>query len=181
MEFLETELNGAVLIKPDVYGDSRGFFMESYNREKFVKGGIETVFLQDNYSKSETMYTLRGLHFQRPPFAQAKLIRVNIGSVYDVIVDLRKDSPTYRKWQGFTLSDENFLMLYVPEGFAHGFVTLEKGVHFQYKVSNFYSKEHDSGIRYDDPEFNIDWPAQDFLLSEKDRQLPYFTDIPGYF
>jgi len=177
MEFAKTVLKDAWLIKPKVFKDKRGFFLESFSQKEFEKKGIEINFVQDNHSLSVKKGVLRGLHFQRPPFAQTKLVRVTKGSVYDVIVDLRKNSPTYGKWKGFELSAKNFLMLLVPKGFAHGFVTLEDNTEFIYKCDEFYHPEADSGIIWNDPTLNIDWPVKNPLLSEKDAKLKFFKDI----
>jgi dTDP-4-dehydrorhamnose 3,5-epimerase len=174
MNFQSTEINGLILITPKVFKDPRGFFLESYSDRTFRNAGITTVFVQDNHSRSEPVGVLRGLHFQKPPFAQTKLIRVVQGAIYDVAVDLRKSSPTFGKWQGFELTSKNFNMLLVPQGFAHGFCTIEPGTEVQYKVDNFYSPEHDSGIIWNDPDLNIPWPVKDPVLSAKDAVLPSF-------
>lgn len=176
MEFITTDIADLVRIKPDVFGDHRGFFLESYTREKFEKGGISTVFIQDNHSCSNEVGVLRGLHFQKPPFAQSKLIRVTQGRIFDVAVDLRKNSPTFGKWLGFELGAENFEMLFVPAGFAHGFCTLEPQTHVQYKVDALYSPLHDSGIIWNDPDIAVNWPVSDPVLSKKDAELPRLCD-----
>ncbi|MDZ7611642.1 MAG: dTDP-4-dehydrorhamnose 3,5-epimerase [Candidatus Moranbacteria bacterium] len=181
MEFQETKLKDVKLIKPQVFGDHRGFFLESYSKKKFQEVGIENEFVQDNHSKSEKKGVLRGLHFQKPPHAQAKLVRVTKGSVYDVIVDLRKNSPTYGRWQGFELSEKNFLMLFVPKGFAHAFCTLEPETEFLYKVDDFYAPECDSGIVWNDPGLAIEWPVEDPILSEKDQELPAWKKLENPF
>jgi dTDP-4-dehydrorhamnose 3,5-epimerase len=181
MEFVETSLKGAYLIKPKVFRDERGFFVESWNEKVFAENGIDAKFVQDNHSMSANMGVLRGLHFQLPPNAQAKLVRVTRGKVYDVIVDLRKDSPTYGKWESFELSADNFNMLFVPRGFAHAFLTLEDNTEFMYKVDNFYAPESDSGIIWNDPDLNIDWPIKEPTLSEKDGKLQYFKDFESPF
>jgi len=181
MEFVETSLKGAYLIKPKVFRDERGFFVESWNEKVFAENGIDAKFVQDNHSMSANMGVLRGLHFQLPPNAKAKLVRVTRGKVYDVIVDLRKDSPTYGKWESFELSADNFNMLFVPRGFAHAFLTLEDNTEFMYKVDNFYAPESDSGIIWNDPDLNIDWPIKEPTLSEKDGKLQYFKDFESPF
>ena len=181
MEFVETSLKGAYLIKPKVFRDERGFFVESWNEKVFAENGIDAKFVQDNHSMSANMGVLRGLHFQLPPNAQAKLVRVTRGKVYDVIVDLRKDSQTYGKWESFELSADNFNMLFVPRGFAHAFLTLEDNTEFMYKVDNFYAPESDSGIIWNDPDLNIDWPIKEPTLSEKDGKLQYFKDFESPF
>src|SRR3989339_125234 len=177
MEFIETTLPGAYLIKPKVFRDERGFFVESWNEKVFAENGIDAKFVQDNHSLSVKKGVLRGLHFQKPPNAQAKLVRVTRGKVYDVIVDLRKHSPTFGKWEGFELSGENFQMLFIPRGFAHAYCTLEDNTEFMYKVDGFYAPESDSGIIWNDPTLNINWPIKNQTLSEKDSKLQYFKDF----
>ncbi|MBN2037755.1 MAG: dTDP-4-dehydrorhamnose 3,5-epimerase [Chitinispirillaceae bacterium] len=181
MEFSPATLSGVILVKPDVHGDHRGFFVESYARDKFAQGGIETVFVQDNHSRSVQKGVVRGLHFQMPPFAQHKLVRVTAGSVFDVVVDLRKGSPTFGKWEGFELSAKNFLMLFVPAGFAHGFCTLAENCEVQYKVDVPYSAAHDSGIRWDDPDIGIRWPVEYPVLSKKDGELGSLKELYSPF
>ncbi len=178
MEFIDTQLEGVFLVKPRVFQDERGYFLESYSQKEFEKKEIEANFVQDNFSFSWKQGTLRGLHFQLPPFSQAKLVRVTRGKVWDVVVDLRKNSPTFGQWQGFELSQENFLMLFVPRGFAHGFCTLEDEVDFCYKVDNFYNAQSDGGIVWNDPDLAIDWPLKNqLILSEKDKNLPRWKDF----
>lgn len=176
-----TKLKDLLIIVPDVFGDNRGWFTESYNKQKYQALGIDVDFVQDNHSYSKEIGTLRGLHFQTGPFAQSKLVRCVRGKLVDVCVDLRKESPTYLQWDAIELSEENKLQLFVPKGFAHGFVTLTEDVEIMYKVDAFYSKEHDSGIRFDDSEINIDWsrilPNIEFILSEKDKQLNNLKDL----
>jgi len=181
MEFQKTSLKGAFLIKPKVFQDERGFFLESYSKKKFLDFGIGADFVQDNHSLSVTKGVLRGLHFQNPGDTQAKLVRVTKGAVYDVIVDLRKDSETFGKWEGFELTANNFFMLYVPRGFAHGFVTLEDYTEFQYKCDNFYNPRSESGIIWNDPDLKIFWPIENPILSEKDKKLPLFKDFKSPF
>lgn len=181
MEFIKTSLKGAILIKPQVFSDVRGFFMESYSKKIFEENGITSDFVQDNHSMSAKKGVLRGLHFQNPPHAQAKLVRVTKGKVYDAIIDLRKESETFGKWEGFELSAENFFMLFVPRGFAHGFITLEDNTEFQYKCDNFYNKESEKGIIWNDPDLNISWPVENPILSEKDKTLPKFKDLKSPF
>lgn len=183
MKVYETSLTDAKLIETDVFGDHRGFFTESYSKEKFINAGITYDFIQDNHSLSIEPGVLRGLHFQLPPKAQTKLIRATTGVIYDVIVDIRKDSPTYKKWEGFILSEHNHRQLLVPKGFAHGFVTLTPNCNVQYKVDEEYSKEHDSGIAYNDETFGIDWPISlgNAILSEKDKQLVLFSEFENPF
>jgi dTDP-4-dehydrorhamnose 3,5-epimerase len=181
MEFIETSLKGAYIIKPKVFQDERGFFVESYSEKVFAENRIDAKFVQDNHSLSVKKGVLRGLHFQLPPNEQAKLVRVTRGKVYDVVVDIRKNSPTYGKWEGVELSAENFKMLFVPRGFAHAFLTLEDNTEFMYKVDNFYAPESDSGIIWDDPDLAIDWPIKDPFLSEKDSKLQKFKDFDSPF
>lgn len=177
MEFIPTKLGGAWLIKPQIFQDERGFFLESYSQRVFEEKGLKVNFVQDNHSMSVKKGVLRGIHFQKPPYAQAKLVRVIKGSVYDVIVDLRKDSPTFGQWEGFTLSADNFQILLVPRGFGHAFCTLEDNTEFLYKTDNFYAPEADAGIIWSDPTLKINWPVADLILSEKDKALPYFKDF----
>jgi dTDP-4-dehydrorhamnose 3,5-epimerase len=172
MKITHTEIPGLVLIEPEVHGDARGFFFESYNAGEFRKHGLNHVFVQDNHSMSVQAGVLRGLHYQLNPRAQTKLVRVTAGAVFDVVLDIRKGSPTYGKWQSFILSAENKLQLLVPKGCAHGFCTLEPNTEVQYKVDEFYSPEHDRGIAWNDPALGIDWPCKDPILSEKDRKHP---------
>jgi len=176
MKVTKTEIEGLVVIDPDCYGDHRGWFMETYNEAKMKENGIDVVFVQDNHSKSLVKGTLRGLHFQNNPMGQTKLVRCTKGVMLDVAVDLRKDSPTYKKWFSIELTEENKKQLFIPQGFAHGFLTLSDDVEVQYKVDNLYSKEHDRGIRYNDPEIGIDWGDIDPVLSEKDMTSPMLKD-----
>jgi dTDP-4-dehydrorhamnose 3,5-epimerase len=164
-------------VKPKVFRDERGFFLEFYSEKIFKENRINANFVQDNHSLSVSKGVLRGLHFQLPPDEQAKLLRVVRGKIFDVIVDLRKNSPTFKQWQGFELSAENFEMIYVPRGFAHGFVTLEENVEIIYKVDNFYSAESDSGIIWNDPDLAIKWPVENPVLSEKDGKQQKFKDF----
>jgi dTDP-4-dehydrorhamnose 3,5-epimerase len=181
MEFKKTTLESAYLIKPDVFSDERGFFLESYSKKKFEENRINADFIQDNHSISVKPGVLRGLHFQNPPYAQSKLVRVTKGKVYDVILDLRKDSSTFGKWEGFELSAENFSMLFVPKGFAHGFQTLEPNTEFLYKCDELYHPESEGGIIWNDPDLNITWPIKDPILSEKDQKHPAFKNFNSPF
>lgn len=181
MEFIKTKFEDAYIITPQVFGDARGFFLESYSQKEFGVNGIKNIFVQDNHSLSVKKGVLRGLHFQKPPFAQAKLIRVTRGKVYDVILDLRQDSETFGQWEGFELSAENFQMLFVPRGFAHSFLTLEDETEFQYRCDEFYHPEADSGIIWNDPNLKIDWPIEKPILSEKDKSLGLFKDLNSPF
>lgn len=164
------------LIEPDVFEDARGFFTESYNREKFASLGVDVEFVQDNHSYSAAAGTVRGLHYQLEPAAQTKLVRVVQGAIYDVVVDIRRQSPTFGRWVGVILSADNHRQLYVPKGFAHGFCTLVPHTHVMYKVDSYYSPEHDRGIRWDDPELGIPWPTTKAVLSEKDAKHPSFRE-----
>jgi len=175
MEFQETKFEGVYEMFPKVFGDERGYFFESFNQSLFEKYVPNTKFVQDNQSFS-TAGVLRGLHFQKPPYAQGKLVRVLKGKVLDVIVDLRKDSKTYGEWDTFELSLEKHNMLYVAEGFAHGFVTLEDAI-FAYKCTNIYNKESEGGIIWNDPNLKIDWGIEKPLVSEKDQALPTLSEL----
>lgn len=177
MKKIETNLPGVWLIEPQVFGDHRGYFMETYSTAAFAVLGIDTVFVQDNQSFTAQKGTLRGIHFQNAPMAQAKLVRVTRGAVMDVAVDLRKGSPTYLKWQAVELSSKNKRMLYIPRGFGHGFKTLTDNVEFCYKVDNHYGKEYDRGICFNDPAIGVDWgEVAETLLSQKDRTSPLLRD-----
>ncbi|MDD5673318.1 MAG: dTDP-4-dehydrorhamnose 3,5-epimerase [Chitinivibrionales bacterium] len=181
MEFTKTNLEGVWRITPKVFQDQRGFFLESYSRLAFEKHGIQADFVQDNHSCSSETGVLRGLHFQNPPVAQSKLVRVIHGAVYDVVVDLRKASPTFGKWLGTELSEENFTMLFVPKGFAHGFCTLRPNTEFLYKVDEFYKPESESGIIYNDPDLAITWPVTTAILSNRDKQFGRLRDLASPF
>lgn len=181
MEFKKTNLKGAYFLKAEVFQDERGFFLESFSEKVFAENGVNVKFVQDNHSMSLKKGVLRGLHFQVPPNEQAKLVRVTRGKVFDAIVDLRKESPTFGKWEGFELSAAGFEMLFIPRGFAHGYCTLEDNTEFMYKVDNFYAPESDSGIIWNDPTLNISWPVKNPILSEKDSKLQYFKDFISPF
>ncbi|BFH71110.1 dTDP-4-dehydrorhamnose 3,5-epimerase [Paenibacillus dendritiformis] len=165
-------LSGAYVIEPVLHGDRRGFFMESYNEEKLKEQGISFNFIQDNQSLSAEAGVIRGLHYQLNPKAQTKLVRVISGAIYDVIVDIRKNSPTLGQWVGVILSEHNHRQLLVPKGFAHGFCTLVPDTQVLYKVDEYYSPEHDRGILWNDPALNIDWPTSNPILSDKDKIHP---------
>jgi dTDP-4-dehydrorhamnose 3,5-epimerase len=180
MKIIETPLKGLYVIEPKVFKDERGYFYESYNQKMFQNAGITDIFVQDNQSFSQKN-VVRGLHFQSPPFAQAKLVRVIKGAVLDVVVDIRKNSPTYGKHYAIELTEENFLMLYIPIGFAHGFATLEDNTIFAYKCSNFYNKEFEDTILWNDPDLNINWNIQNPILSEKDKKGKLFRDFISPF
>lgn len=177
-KFTQTEIEGVYIIEPTVFGDHRGYFVETYNYEDFKKNGLDVKFVQDNQSKSKKG-VLRGLHFQKP-YPQGKLVRVISGEVFDVAVDLRKDSKTYGKWVGVKLSAENKKQSYVAEGFAHGFVVLSEEAEFIYKCTNFYHPECEGSILWNDPEIGITWPIEDIsdlLLSEKDRNAKLLKNM----
>lgn len=177
----EGSLPGVKLIEPVVFADSRGFFMESYNQERFASHGITTVFVQDNHSLSSETGVLRGMHYQLAPRAQTKLVRVTAGAIYDVIVDIRRGSPTFGQWEAFELSAENKRQLLVPQGFAHGFCTLSPNTEVQYKVDCLYSAEHDRGIAWDDPAIGIAWPTDAPILSAKDAKHPSLAEAEHNF
>lgn len=181
INIITSRLHGAFLIKPRVFEDQRGFFLESYSEKVFKSIGVNAKFIQDNHSMSASKGVLRGLHFQLPPYAQTKLVRVTAGAVYDVIVDLRKNSQTFGQWEGFILSRVNALQLFVPQGFAHGFCTLEENTEFMYKVDNYYAPDYDSGILWNDPDLNINWPTDTPILSDKDKRLRYFRNFESAF
>ncbi|MFD1139454.1 dTDP-4-dehydrorhamnose 3,5-epimerase [Paenibacillus urinalis] len=176
MNITPLHLQGAILIEPKVHGDNRGFFMESYNEEVFHRNGINHQFIQDNHSLSAEPGVLRGLHYQLNPKAQTKLVRVIAGAIYDVIVDVRKKSPTFGQWVGVILSEHNKRQLLVPKGFAHGFCTLVPNTQVIYKVDEYYSPENDRGILWNDPALNIDWPVSHPVLSDKDQKHPVLAD-----
>ncbi|MBE6764309.1 MAG: dTDP-4-dehydrorhamnose 3,5-epimerase [Clostridia bacterium] len=176
MKKIETEIPGVFIIEPDVFGDHRGWFMETWSREKYANIGIDNDFVQDNKSFTAKKGTLRGIHFQNAPMAQAKLVSVSAGTVIDTAVDLRRGSPTYLKWVSVELSAENKRQLYIPRGFGHGFLTVTDNVEFCYKVDNPYSKEHDRSIRFDDETIGVDWGISDPILSDKDLNAPVLND-----
>lgn len=179
MKIIETEIQGLFIIEPDVYGDSRGYFFESFSKKRFEEQtGINVDFVQDNESRS-TYGVVRGLHFQRPPHAQAKLVRVVSGRVLDVAVDLREGSPTYGKHVAVELSGENHRQVFIPKGFAHGFSVLSEEAVFQYKCDDYYAPETEGAVAWDDPDIAIDWriPADDMILSEKDKKHPRLSEL----
>lgn len=180
MELVNTGIEGLWVIKPKVFADARGYFFESYNKDLFTQNGLNLNFVQDNQSLSHKG-VLRGLHFQNPPFAQGKLVRVITGAVYDVAVDIRKDSPTYGKSFGAELTEENKMMMYIPEGFAHGFLTLKDNTIFSYKCTNFYNKASEDSIKWNDPTIGIKWNVENPLLSEKDISGKDFKDFKSQF
>ena len=181
-EFRRCSLRDVIEVTPARHGDDRGFFSEVWNARLFAENGVEADWVQDNQSRSAAVGTVRGLHFQTPPFAQDKLIRVVRGSVFDVAVDLRRGSPTFGRWTGCELSAERWNQLFVPRGFAHGFMTLEPGTEVAYKVSGQYSREHEGAIRWDDPDVAIAWPTPGPpVLSDKDREAPLLRDHTPVF
>ena len=175
-KFKRLEIPDVILIEPTVFEDQRGFFLESYNLKEFEAFGINVNFVQDNHSRSKKG-VIRGLHFQKGKMAQAKLVRVVKGEIFDVAVDIRKGSSYYGKWVAVTLSENNKRMLFIPEGFAHGFCVLSEEADVLYKASNFYSPEHEGGIRWDDPDIAIPWPVDNPIVSQKDRNLPFLSKI----
>ena len=177
MNFIKTKIEGVYIVEPRVFGDHRGFFMESYSKRVFEKAGLYYDFVQDNHSSSTVKGTLRGVHFQRGDKAQAKLVRCARGAVLDVAVDLRPNSQTYKQWVSVELSEENKRQLLIPRGFGHGFVTLTDHVEFLYKADNYYAPEVDGGIRWNDPELNINWGVENPILSEKDANAPLLKDV----
>ena len=181
MNFTKTEIDGVYIVEPKVFGDHRGFFMESYSKKVFEEAGLYYDFVQDNHSSSTVKGTLRGIHFQRGDKAQAKLVRCVKGTVLDVAVDLRPNSPTYKKWVAVELSAENKKQLLIPRGFGHGFVTLTDDVEFLYKADNYYAPEADGGIRWNDPEIGVDWGVENPILSQKDENAPLLRDaVTGF-
>ncbi|MBF0580341.1 dTDP-4-dehydrorhamnose 3,5-epimerase [Erysipelotrichaceae bacterium RD49] len=185
MKVTETAIPGVLIIDTDVFGDHRGYFTETYSKPKYEKMGIDVDFVQDNMSFSAAEGTVRGLHWQNPPYAQSKLVSCTKGRVIDVAVDIRKGSPTFGKWVSCELSEDNHRQFFIPQGFAHGFLTLSPDVEFRYKVDNVYNKESEGAIRYDDPTVNVDWGAlldgREAILSDKDRIAPELADSNNQF
>jgi len=175
-EFRKLGIPDVILIKPKLFEDERGFFMETYKKSEFEKAGIRGEFVQDNYSKSK-YGVLRGLHFQREPYAQAKIVRCIRGVIYDVAVDLRRGSPTFGKYIGIILSELNRYMLYIPKGFAHGFVVLSKVAEVLYKADNVYAPDYEGGLIWNDPDVGIKWPVDEPILSEKDKKWPTLREL----
>lgn len=180
MEISKTALEGLLIIKPDVFRDDRGYFFESFNNEKFSKEGLDVTFKQDNESLS-MKGVIRGLHFQIPPFEQAKLVRVVKGSALDVAVDIRKSSSTYGKWTSVLLTGENKWMFWIPAGFAHGFATLEEDTVFFYKCTKVYNKESERSILWNDPDINIKWSIEKPIISERDKSAQGFREFKSPF
>lgn len=182
MKISSTPLKGVVIIEPAVFGDHRGWFMETYNEKVLLKHGIDVKFIQDNQSFSATKGTLRGLHYQLNPKSQTKLVRCTKGAIYDVAVDIRIGSPTFGEWVGIELTEENKKQLLVPKGFAHGFLTLSEDVEVQYKVDELYAPQHDRGIMWNDPSIGIEWPIDSTpVLSAKDEQAPLLKEAENNF
>ena len=177
MKLIETKLKDCYILEPDRFGDNRGWFSESYNKKVFEDLGLNYDFVQDNESFSAKKGVLRGLHFQNEPYTQAKIVRCTRGAVYDVAVDIRHDSPTYGMWVGVELSEENGRQLLIPRGFLHGFQTLTDNVKFAYKCDNYYNKESDGGVMYNDPDIGVVWPIKDPILSEKDKHHPKLKEL----
>lgn len=186
MQIIETGLPGLLLLAPKVFGDSRGFFLETWSRAAFAARGLDYDFVQDNHARSGAVGVLRGLHFQLPPAAQAKLVRVTRGAVFDVAADLRQGSPTFGQWYGAILSADNFRQMLIPRGFAHGYLTLAPDTEFLYKVDAPYAPDLDSGLAWDDPDLGVAWPLAEHgiaapLLSDKDRRLPSWAGFASPF
>ncbi|ATA72507.1 dTDP-4-dehydrorhamnose 3,5-epimerase [Capnocytophaga canis] len=177
MTIIQTEIKDVIIIEPEIFGDERGYFFESFSQEKFVEQVCKTTFVQDNESKSR-YGVVRGLHFQKPPFSQSKLVRVVVGKVLDVAVDIRKGSSTFGKHVAVELSAENKRQLFVPRGFAHGFAVLSEEVIFQYKCDNYYNPKEEGSVLWNDPALQIDWkiPHQNIILSQKDKESPLLKD-----
>lgn len=182
MQIIHTKIPGLYIVEPKVFADARGYFFESYSKRDFDAQATPVAFCQDNESKS-SRGVLRGLHYQKPPFAQSKLVRCVLGTVLDVAVDIRRGSPTYGQWESVLLTGDNHRQLFLPKGIAHGFAVLSEEALFQYKCDEFYHPESEGAIAWDDPDLNIDWqlPAKDILLSDKDRHHPFLKDIHSPF
>jgi dTDP-4-dehydrorhamnose 3,5-epimerase len=181
MEFIPAKFSGTYLLKPKVHRDHRGFFLESYTARAFNEAGISIDFIQDNHSMSVESGVLRGMHMQKPPFAQSKLIRAIRGAIFDVVIDVRKNSPTFGQWEGFELTEGNFWMVLVPAGLLHGFCTLAPNTEVMYKVDKFYSPQHEDGVIWNDPDLGIPWPVANPILSEKDKKLPQLKNFTSPF
>jgi len=177
MKVTKTKIKDVLIIEPDLFQDDRGWFMENYNKEKFKNAGIEAGFIQDNHSYSKIKGILRGLHFQTNPYSQAKLVRCIRGAVLDVAVDLRKASSTYKQWISVELSAENKKIFFIPRGFAHGFLTLTDDVDFEYKVDNYYNKNSEGRIHFNDPEIGINWGIENPILSKEDSESPFLKNL----
>ncbi len=180
MNIVPTDITDLYVVEPQVFKDKRGYFFEAHNQKKLKDAGLELTFVQDNESKSQKG-VLRGLHFQKPPYAQGKLVRVIKGKVLDVAVDIRKGSPTYGKYHAVEISEENKRMFWIPPGFAHGFATLEDETIFFYKCTNYYHRESEGSILWNDPDLDIDWQIENPVLSEKDQNSPRFSQLDSPF
>lgn len=180
MEIIDTAIPELKIIQPKVFGDARGYFFESYHKERLAELGLTADFVQDNQSLS-AKNVIRGLHFQKPPFAQGKLVRVITGSAMDVAVDIRKGSPTYGRYVKTLLSSEQNNMFWIPAGFAHGFVALEDNTIFAYKTTDYYNKESEGAIRWNDPDIHVEWGIEDPVISDKDQKSPFFKDFVSPF
>ena len=176
MKLIKTDILDVYILEPKVFGDNRGWFIESWSAKTMEDAGLHYDFVQDNHSFSASKGVLRGLHFQKGDAAQAKIVRCSRGTVLDVAVDMRKGSPTFMNWVAVELSEQNFRQLLIPRGFLHGFLTLTDNVEFQYKVDNYYNKEADRSVRWDDPQLNVDWGIKDPILSDKDKIAPFLAD-----
>ena len=174
MNFVETPLKGAFIIEPERLEDDRGFFARTWCKREFEAHGLNPNMVQCNVSFNRARGTLRGMHYQAPPFEEAKLVRCTMGAIYDVLIDLRRGSLTFKQYFAVEISSRNFLMAYIPEGFAHGFLTLENNTEVFYQMSEFYAPDHARGVRWDDPTFGIEWPAEVKVISERDRTYPDF-------
>lgn len=181
MQITPTDFPGLAIITPNVHRDGRGFFLETYRREIFQAAGLPWDFVQTNHARSEQARVLRGLHFQAPPAAQAKLVWVTAGEALDVVVDLRRGSPAFGRHFAIRLTADNFTRLLVPKGFAHGYLTLTPGVEFQYMVDAYYAPAHEQGLRWDDPDLGIDWPVSAPVLADRDKTWPRLTDLNSPF
>ena len=183
MKITPLDLDGLLLVEPARHGDARGFFSEVFRRDTFEAAAGPVAFLQDNHSRSRRRGVIRGLHYQAPPFAQGKLVRVTRGAVYDVAVDARRGSPTFGRHIGVELSEDNWRQLWIPPGFLHGFCTLTDDVEFLYKVTAYYSPEHDGAVAFDDPAIGVAWPLDgvEAMVSDKDRAAPKLADMPAVF
>lgn len=178
MKVIETDIQGLLVLEPKIFKDPRGYFYESFHQEQLEQQGLKYTFIQDNQSRS-VYGVIRGLHFQKEPFAQAKLVRVTEGAILDVALDIRPGSPSYGEWYAIELSSDNFLQLLIPEGFAHGFSVLSKHATLQYKCTQYYHPESEAGIHYDDPDLQINWKVdpEKAIVSEKDRMLPFLKQL----
>lgn len=177
MKITPTKIEGVVVIEPDIFEDIRGWFFESYNKKKLAEAGIEVDFIQSNHAFTKKRGTLRGLHFQHPPHSQSKLVRCIKGAILDVVVDLRKNSPTYKQYVAIELTEDNKKQLFIPRGCAHGLLTLTDNVEVYYKLDNHYHKESEGFLNYNDPEINIDWGMENLILIDRDANAPFLKDI----